>query len=92
MLQLLNNVFKVCRKSKNADNICYKLATLVSLRQGNVKNSRKSIEIDKKAKIKREILHNLLTTRGISIKFSEKIWFMTILKVTKKPQAFILPL
>ena len=34
-------------KVKDADIICYKLTPLVSLRQGNVKKSGKSMEIDK---------------------------------------------
>ena len=37
-MQLLNSLFRVGGKWKNADIICYKLTTLVSLQQGNVKN------------------------------------------------------
>ena len=44
--QLLNNLFKVCWKWKNNDILSYKLTSLVSLQQGNVKNSEKLIKID----------------------------------------------
>ena len=37
----------------------------------------------KVANIDREILHNVWTTWGTSMKFSEKMWLMIILKVTK---------
>ena len=47
IIQLLKNLFKVCWKWKNADIICYKLTELVSLWQGNVKKSKKLMEIDK---------------------------------------------
>ena len=43
------------KKKKNADIICYKLTSLVSSKQGNVKKSRKSMKI---ANIDRKILHN----------------------------------
>ena len=45
-LQLSKNIFRVCWKWKNTDIICYKLTSLVSLSQGNVKNSKKLIKID----------------------------------------------
>ena len=45
-MQLLNNLFKVCWRWKNADIICYKLTSLVSLQQGNVKKSEKLMKID----------------------------------------------
>ena len=45
-LQLLKNIFRVCWKWKNTDIICYKLTSLVSLSQGNVKKSKKLIKID----------------------------------------------
>ena len=45
-MQLLNNLFKVCSKWKNADIIVYKLTSLVSLWCGNVKKSKKLIKID----------------------------------------------
>ena len=45
-LQLSKNIFRVCWKWKNTDIICYKLKSLVSLSQGNVKNSKKLIKID----------------------------------------------
>ena len=41
------------------------------------------------ANIDRESLHIFWTTWGISMKFSEKMWLMTILKVTKN-QGFTL--
>ena len=40
-MQLLNNLFKLCWRWKNADIICYKLMSLVSSEQGNVKKSKK---------------------------------------------------
>ena len=40
-MQLLNNLFKVCWKWKNTDIIRYKLTSLVSLQQVNVKKSKK---------------------------------------------------
>ena len=45
-LQLLKNKFRACWKWKNTDIICYKLTSLVSLSQGNVKKSKKLIKID----------------------------------------------
>ena len=44
--------------------------SLVSLQQGNVKKSEKSMKI--------------VTTRAIAMKFSGKTWLIIILKVTKK--------
>ena len=43
---MLSNLFKLCWKWKIADIICYKLTSLVSLQQGNVKKSRKLLKID----------------------------------------------
>ena len=54
----------------NVDIICYMVMSLVSLQQGNVKKSEKSMKI--------------VTTRAIAMKFSGKTWLMIILKVTKK--------
>ena len=85
---MLKNLFEVCWKGKNADTICYKLRSLVSLQQGNVKKSRKLMKV---ANIDREIVHNFWTTWGISVKFSGKMWLMALLKATKK-QAFSLSL
>ena len=62
---------------KNADIICYMLTSLISLQQGNLKKSEKSIKIVKYS----YLLNNL---RRISMKFSEKMWLIIILKVTKK--------
>ena len=45
----------------------------------------------KVANIDREIVYNFWTTRGISIKFSGKMWLMVVLKATKK-QGFFLSL
>ena len=72
----------------SADIICYKLTSLVSLQQVNVKKSGKLMKI---ANIDREILHNFWTTWGISMKFSGKMRLMIILKVTKS-QGFTLSL
>ena len=54
--------------------------SLVSLQQGNVKKSEKSMEI---VNIHGENLHIFWKTWGISIKFSAKMWIMLILKITK---------
>ena len=86
---MLNNLFKVCWKWKNADIFCYKLTSLVSLLQGNVKkNPKKSMKI---ANIYREILHIFWTIWGIRLKLSGKMWLMIMLKVTKS-QCFTLSL
>ena len=45
-IQLLNNLFRVCWKWKNADIICYKLTSSVSLQKGNVKTSKTLRKID----------------------------------------------
>ena len=52
--------------------------SLVSLQQGNVKKSEKSMKI--------------VTARAIAMKFSGKTWLMIILKVTKKKKGFTLSL
>ena len=44
-MQLLNNLFRLGRKQKNADIICYMLTQLVSLQQRNVKKSEKLMKI-----------------------------------------------
>ena len=62
---------------KNADIICYMLTSLISLQQGNLKKSEKSMKIVKYS----YLLNNL---GRISMKFSEKMWLIIILKVTKK--------
>ena len=62
---------------KNADIICYMLTSFISLQQGNLKKSEKSVKIVKYS----YLLNNL---RRISMKFSEKMWLIIILKVTKK--------
>ena len=51
---------------KNADIICYMLTSLISLQQGNLKKSEKSMKIVKYS----YLLNNL---RRISMKFSEKM-------------------
>ena len=56
-MQLLNSLFRVGGKWKNADIICYKLTTLVSLQQGNVKNLKNWSKPMKIAIIERESLH-----------------------------------
>ena len=80
---MLNNLFKVCWKWKNADIFCYKLTSLVSLLQGNVKkNPKKSMKI---ANIYREILHIFWTIWGIRLEFSGKMWLVITLS-HKKPR------
>ena len=95
---MLNNLFEVCWKWKNADIICYKLTPLVSLIQKSkipffVKNPKKWWESIKIANIDREIFHIFWTAWEISMKFSEKmwLWLVIILKVTKS-QCFTLSL
>ena len=71
-MQLLKNLFEVCWKWKNADIICYKLTSLVSLWQRNVKKIQKLMKI---ASIDRESVHTFWVTWGISMKFSWKMWY-----------------
>ena len=54
--------------------------SLVSLQQENVKKSEKMIKI---VNIEEENAHIFRKTWGISRKFSEEMWLMMILKVTK---------
>ena len=56
------------------------LTSLVCLQQGNVKKSKKFMKI---VKIDEENLQIFQTTRGISMKFSEKMCLMIILKIKK---------
>ena len=56
--------------------------SLVSLWQGNVKKSKKLRNTDKIANIDKEFLHIFWTTWGNSMKFSGKMCFKIILKVT----------
>ena len=87
LLQLLNNLFKVCYKSKNADIICYELTLLVFFARSKCQKFQKW-----KMKIAwQKNFHDFWTTWGISMKFSRKMQLMVILKVTKN-QGFILPL
>ena len=74
---------------RTADIFCCKLTLFFSLSQGSVKNQKnwwKSIKI---ANIDGEILYIFWTTKGISMKFSGKMWIVIMLKVTKK-QVFTL--
>ena len=69
-------------KVKNANIICYRLMSLVTLSRGNNKknleNWWKSMKI---ANIDRESLHNFWTTRKNAIKFLEKVWILITFKV-----------
>ena len=85
-LQLLKNILRVCWTWKNTDIICYKLTSLVSLSQRNVKKSKKLIKSMKLANFVKESLHIFWTTCGISMKFSGMMWLMIILKVTKNQE------
>ena len=58
--------------------IWYMLTPLVSLQQGNVKKSKKSMKI---ANIEGQHFHIFWTTQGILMEFSGKMWLMIILKV-----------
>ena len=60
--------------------MCYMLTSLVSLQEGNIKKSEKSV---KTINIEGEHLYIFQMTWGISIKFSVKMWLMIIMKVTK---------
>ena len=68
---------------KQVDIICYKLTSLGSLLQGNVKNLKNWLKLIKIANIDRKSLHNFWKTWGISMKFVGKTCLMIILKVTK---------
>ena len=57
------------------------LTSLVSLQQGNVKKSSKSMKI---ANIGEENLHIFWTRWGIFMIFSGKMWILITLKVAKK--------
>ena len=57
------------------------LASIVSLQQGKVRASEKSMKI---VNIEGENLHVFWTIWGMSMKYSGKTWLMIILKVTKK--------
>ena len=54
------------------------------------KNPKNRWKLMKIAKIDREFFHIFWMTKGILMKFSGKMWLMTILKVTKN-QGFTLP-
>ena len=56
------------------------MTSLVSLKQGKVEKSEKSMKI---VNIEGENLPISWTTWGMSMKFSGKTWLMIILKVTK---------
>ena len=57
---------------------CYMLTSLVSLQQGNVKKSKKSMKI---VNIEGENFQIFWTAQGILMEFSGKMWLMIILKV-----------
>ena len=59
---------------------CYMLTSLVSLQKGNGKKSQKSRKI---VNTEGENLHISGTTQRILMKFSGKLWLMTLLKVIK---------
>ena len=76
---MLNNIFRLGWKKKNADIIYNMLMSLVSLYQRNVKKYKKLM----KRVIDGKNLHIFWTTWGISVKYLGKMWLMIILKVTK---------
>ena len=61
------NDLKVCWKWKNADTICFKLASLISLEQGNVKNPKNWCKSMKIAKHKKSsyILNNFRNFKNV---------------------------
>ena len=83
-IQLLNNLFKICWKWKNADIICYNLTSLVFF-VGSWCQKIQKIDENwwKFANINRGFLHIFWTTWGNSMKYSGKMCLKIILKVTK---------
>ena len=87
---MLNNLFKVGWKLKDADVMCYMLTSLISLQQeGGCRTSlvsttslltrkcQKTRKIDEKINIERENLQIFWTTWGTLMKFSGKILIVT---------------
>ena len=70
-MQLLNNLLKLDWRLKNADVTCYMLTSLVSLQQGNIKQSEKLMKI---VNTEEENFHIFWTSWGISMKLSAKMW------------------
>ena len=84
-IQLLNNLFKICWKWKNADIICYNLTSLVFFVSSWCQKIQKIDENWwKLANINRECPHIYGTTWGNSMTFSGKTFLKIISKVTKK--------
>ena len=69
MIQLLNNLFQVGGRWKNTDDIYYTLTSLVSLKQGDVKNSTNLMKL---VNLKEKNLHFFRMISGISMKFLRK--------------------
>ena len=67
--------------SNNPGVICYLPTSLAFLQQGNVKKSKKLVNV---VNIEEENLHIFWTSWEIPMKFSGKMWLMIILKVTKE--------
>ena len=79
---MLNNLFKVCWKWKNAHIICYKLTSLVSLQQG--KKSKKLIKIDENSKYwQRKNSHVLKNLSNFNKTFRRDVTYV-IIKSHKK--------
>ena len=71
---MLNNLFKVRWKWKNADIICYKWRHCFLCNKEMLNYPKNWSKLMKIANTDRESLHIFWTTWGISIEFSEKMW------------------
>ena len=80
-MQVLNNLFKVGWRWKNASIICYILMSLVYLQQENVKKYKKLMKLPNLDEQNHDIFR---TTWGNLMTFSGKMCLIIILKVTKK--------
>ena len=85
---MLNNLFKVCWEWKNADIICYKLTSLVSLQQGNVKKSKKLRKIDENSYYWQRVSSYLLNDLRKFIEIFRKDVFLDNIKGHKKPEFY----
>ena len=80
-MQLLNQLFKVRCRSKNADIICYMLTYIFICNKKMSKNPKKMIKLVNTVE---ENFHIFQTTSEISMKCSGIMCLLIILKVTKK--------
>ena len=90
-IRLLNNLFKVYWNEKMLTSLVMSWRRQLFCNKEISKNPKNGWKSMKIANIDREIVHNFWTTWENSMKFSEKMWRMIILKVTKN-QDFTLSL